>query len=280
MSLDVATAPPAPPPAPQIEVAARALSRVPYSRIRLDFIKTWGYPEGKFDPEHLEILGPSGSGKTYFEATALIDRVKARNSAVVFVATKPLDETIERLGWPIVDRFKDVMRPANRQCIYWPQTKKIGEERDEWLERKYYDLLSRLWAKRAKVVIAFDEIGEVERLSVRLKKLIHQLWTQGRSVGITIVAMKQRPQGIQRDMHSETNWTAAFRPKDEDDAIRIAQVLGSRRIWLPVLMSLHRGPPRREFVLQHSDEAVITWVDIPLAPVPAEPTHPVYGGTR
>ena len=277
MSLDV-TAPPAPA-APPIEVPARALVRVPYSVIRQDFIGTWGYAGGKFEPEHLEILGPSGTGKTYFEATALRDRVAARNSAVVFIATKPLDETILMLGWPIVDTYKAIREDRNRQCIYWPQTNLVGEERDKYLESKFYDLLARLWAAKAKIIVAFDEIGEVERLSQRLKKLIHQLWTQARSVGITLVAMKQRPQGVQRDMHSESGWLAAFRPKDEDDGIRVAQVMGSRRIWLPILMSLNRA--KRELVLQHvvSGEAVITWVDIPFRPARQRRGHPVYGGT-
>jgi KaiC/GvpD/RAD55 family RecA-like ATPase len=241
-----------------------SLVRVPYSEIRLSFIRAWGYADGEFDPEHLEILGPSGSGKTYFEATILQDRVKLRDSAVVFIATKPVDKTIAMLGWPVVTDYRGVKK--NRQCIFWPQTNKVGDEREAFLEAKIADLLERLWRAKAKMIVVFDEIATSESLSVKLKKLIKMYWREARSVGITLVAMKQRPQGIQRDMHSEAAWIAAFKPKDEDDAARVAQVMGGRRMWLPILMGLDREA--RELVLLHSvtGQAVITWVDIPLRP--------------
>ena len=78
--------------------------------------------------------------------------------------------------------------------------------------------------------------------------------------------MKQRPQGVARDMHSEASWTVSFRPKDEDDAERYAEVLGSRRQWMPVLMSLDKR--KHEFVIKHERTglAAISWVDVPLRP--------------
>lgn len=86
-------------------------------------------------------------------------------------------------------------------------------------------------------------------------------------MGITIAAMKQRPQGISRDMHSESTWCASFRPKDEDDAKRYAEVLGSRRKWLPVLDGLDRD--KYEFILSNSrtNMSVISWIDTPLRPL-------------
>lgn len=253
--------------APEVDASA-GLPRVPWSVIRDDFIAAWGYPEGKFQPEHLEILGPSGSGKTYLEATLLQERQKARNSAIIFIATKPVDATILLLGYPIVDTWKGVTR--NRQCIFWPRTRKVGEQREIYLEAKLYDLLSRLWAAGAKVIVVFDEIATAEKLSPRLKKLIEMYWREARSSGITIVAMKQRGQGALRDMHSEAAWIAAFRPKHEEDGKYVGAIMGSWRTWLPVLQSLDRA--KREFVLLHSvtQQAVITWVDTPLRPAVPE----------
>lgn len=245
-----------------------ALPRAPWSQIWPDFIAAWGYPNGQFDPEHLEILGPSGSGKTYFEATILQQRVQARNSAVVFVATKPVDATIMKLGWPVVSKWKDV--PKHRQVIFWPQTRAVGEDRQRYLEARIYELLVRLWTAKAKVIVVFDEVATVERLSGRLKALVEMYWREARSLGITVVAMKQRGQGVQRDMHSEAAWIAAFKPKHEEDGKYIGSVMGSWRTWLPVLQSLDRD--RHEFVLLHSvtGEAVISWVDLPLQPATPE----------
>lgn len=247
------------------EDQAPDLPRAPWSEIRTSFIQTWGYADGSFDPEHVEILGPSGSGKSYLEGTLLTERAKARDSAVVFIATKPLDKTISKIGWPIISEFKDLRK--HRQAIFWPRTSLVGTERKAYLESKIYDLLSKLWSSKTKaIIVAFDEIATVEGLSSRMKDLIAMYWREARSVGITIVAMKQRGQGVLRDMHSEAAWIAAFKPKHEEDGQFVAQAMGSWRTWLPVLQSLDRG--KREFVLLHSvtGDAVITWIDVPLKP--------------
>lgn len=252
-----------PQPTPSIEVS-RAIPRAPWSEVGPEFILRWGYPDGKFQPEHIEILGPSGTGKTRFERTILAERVAVRESAAIFVATKKVDKEILRLGWPITDDWQVVHNTP--QVIFWPRTKLLGRQRDRYMAQKIEDLLSQLWAEDAYVILCFDEIATVENLSPEMRSLIRMYWREARSHGITIVAMKQRPQGIQRDMHSETSWIACFKPKDEDDAKRYAEVLGSRKEWLPVLMGLDRN--RYEFILKYerTGEAVISWVDFNLPP--------------
>lgn len=264
MSHDVTTAAPSDPRGRRAVDDVPDLPRAPWSAIRDEFIRAWGYPGGKFEPEHLEILGPSGSGKTYAEATFLQERARSRDSAVIFVATKAVDATIERLGWPIVDTWKDVTR--NRRCIYWPRTQLQGEEWERYMAARIEDLLDHLWKAKSKVILVFDEIATSEDLSRRLRVMIKRYWREARSVGITMVAMKQRPQGTQRDMHSETVWIAAFKPKDEDDAMRVAQVMGGRKRWMPILDGLNRDA--HEFVLLNTrtQDAVITWIDTPLRP--------------
>src|SRR5215469_9886559 len=112
-----------------------------------------------------------------------------------------------------------------------------------------------------------------------------QYWREGRSQGITVVAMKQRPQGALRDMHSETFWTAVFPPKDRSDTERFAELLGAKRDWVPVIDSLNTPEARaqRRFVIRHvrSGEAWISWVDTPLQPVKPQhklPPHLRAGG--
>jgi len=253
------------------------IPHIPWSEVGPEFILRWGYPDGKFSPEHIEILGPTGTGKTRFERTILAERVGIRESAAIFIATKKIDKEILRLGWPVVDDWQAVN--THPQVIYWPRTNLLGRRRDMFMAAKIEDLLAHLWGENAYVIIAFDEIATVEGLSPDLKSMIRMFWREARSHGITIVAMKQRPQGIQRDMHSETSWIACFKPKDEDDAKRYAEVLGSRALWLPVLMGLNRN--RYEFVLKYerTGEAVISWVDFNLPP-PAKPERGHYHPVR
>jgi KaiC/GvpD/RAD55 family RecA-like ATPase len=273
----------------QIERASLLdLPRDPWSLVGPEFIDIWGYQSGRPGGDHLEILGPNGTGKTYFEAKVMQDRADARNTTMIFIATKPVDATILMLGWPIVTTWRGVTE--NRQCIYWPRTELLGVEKEAWLESRILDLLEHLWQAQQKaqesgkplapVVVAFDEVATSEELSIRVRKMIRMYWREARSMGITMIAMKQRPQGALRDMHSEASWVVAFQPKDEEDGMRVAQVMGNKNAWLPVLMGLNRE--KHECVLLHAvtRRAVITWIDEPLRPAEPPPPGLYKGGSK
>lgn len=247
--------------------------RVPWSQLGPEFAAEWGRPAGKFQPEHIEITGQSGSGKTYFLGTILQQRAAARGSQEILLVTKPDDDTVPMLGWPIVDTWRELKK--YQQTVFWPRTAKKGEEREKYHEKKIYELLSELWQPNSNTVIAFDEVGYVEDLSQRLKKMIRMYWREARSgAGITIGAMKQRPIGVVRDQHSESRWKAVFPPADMGDMQRFAELLGHPRDWGPVLQELDQE--EHEFVLRNSVRklAYITWVDVPLKPIPAQAKQP------
>src|SRR5258707_52547 len=82
--------------------------RIPWSELGPEFATIWGRADpANPQPEHLEIVGPSGSGKTHLEATMLQERAVVRDTPSVMVATKPADETILKLGWPVVSDWRE-----------------------------------------------------------------------------------------------------------------------------------------------------------------------------
>jgi nucleoside-triphosphatase THEP1 len=241
--------------------------RVPWSQLGVDVMRAWGRADpADPQPEHLEIVGPSGSGKTHALCTLLQDRYRTRKTAATLICTKPADGTIHKLGWPITDDFDEAARRGWTNFVYWPRTRRMGHERREFHEQRIAHVLHKLWRPNANRIVAFDEVGYVESLSGDVKALVQQYWREARSQGITVAAMKQRPQGAVRDMHSETYWTMAFPPKDRSDLERFAELLGHRRDWMPVFNTLDQD--RREFLVRHSRsrEAYITWIDTPLTP--------------
>ena len=250
---------------------------IPWSVLGPDFIASWGRDEkNRPDPEHVEIVGPTGSGKTYLMCTMLQNRVQARKSSAVLICTKPADKTIGLLGWPVVDSITAAQDRKLRAFVFWPKTSRMGTARREYHNAKITGLLHELWRPDANVIVAFDEVGYVESLSGESRALVQQYWREGRSLGITVCAMKQRPQGALRDMHSETYWTVAFKPKDRADAERFAELFGAKRDWLPVIDSLSKA--KRDFIIQHtrSDESAISWVDVPLTPVRPQKKTPSW----
>lgn len=237
--------------------------RVPWEELGPDFLEAWGRPNGQFQPEHLEILGPTGSGKSYFEKWILVERAKMRGSAVVILLTKPADTTILSMNWPVVTKWPpNEWNSKNRQVVYHAGSAGLSKAARERQAEKVEDLLDKLWHPDANVILAVDEIAYVEQ-ELGLRTHMTTYYREARTLGITIVASTQRPAGVSRAVHSESAWTVAFAPKDEDDAERVAQILGNKRHYREVLNDLDRE--KREFLLLHNltREAYISHIPAP-----------------
>jgi hypothetical protein len=254
--------------------------RMPWSQLGPYFIDVWGRADpGNPQPEHMEIVGQNGSGKTYLLMTCLQQRYARRQSAAVMICTKPDDEIFGKLGWPVIDSPRQLN--DNPNAIFWPKTSLTGNRKRDYHERKLKDLLDAIWQPQSNRIVAFDEIGYAESLSGEMRAMIQMYWREGRALGITVIGMKQRPQGALRDMHSEAYWTAAFKPKDRADLERWAELFGAKRDWMPIFDSLDRQ--RREFIIANPvhDEAYISWVDMDLTPQKIERQAPGWlGGGR
>lgn len=243
---------------------------MPWSQLGPEWVEVWADAP---QPEHVEITGQTGSGKTYVLIALLQQRaVRHRDDREILVATKPADDTLRLLGWPIVDDFDGVR--AYRQVIFWPRTDLTGTARKRFHAERIADLLNRLWVPNSNVVVAFDEIGYLESLGPELKALIDMYWREARSLGIWMIAMKQRPVHVNRSQHSESRWKFVFPPADRGDMRRFAELLGPPKEWEPVLDEL----TGRQFVLKYSGRredlvdgvAYVSWIDERLAPIPAQ----------
>jgi hypothetical protein len=227
-------------------LSADQIERVSWAELGPDFIRSWGRPNGRVEPEHLTVYGKSGGGKTHFVVTVLKERAAARGSHVVTVATKPADRTLVRTGWPITDTWPPGYK--EHQVIYWAKPKGISAEGRANQRRKVYDLMNRLWVKDSNIIVFWDELTYIEK-NLRLKDQIEMYYREGRSMGITNVASMQRPAYVSRLAHSESGWTVAFPPKDVDDRDRVSEVLGNRALYRDVLDGLDRT--KHEFLIKH-----------------------------
>jgi hypothetical protein len=219
-----------PPTAPQPE-------RVPWDVLGPHFVRAWGQPRGETEPEHLEILGQTGSGKSWFERTVLLDRVRARQSHVVIIATKPADKTLSTMGWPIIDKWPPSY--GKNQVIFWAKASGLSKASQVEQRKNIVEVLDRLWTPDSNRIVVFDEIAYLAT-DLGLKTELTTYYRESRALGITIVASTQRPQGVPRWMHSESGWSVFFAPKDASDAERMAEVAGNKRDYMPILASLDR----------------------------------------
>jgi hypothetical protein len=97
-------------------------------------------------------------------------------------------------------------------------------------------------------IVYWDElIYIIFNLGLRVE--IETFYRESRGLGITNVSGMQRAPGTIRLAHSETGWSVAFPPKDEDDRDRIAEILGQRLRFKAVLDTLDRT--KHEFLIRH-----------------------------
>lgn len=217
--------------------------RIPWAQLEPDFLSVWGRPNGKIESEHISIVGPTGSGKSKFQAYVLAQRVKLRGSHVMVIATKPADATLRAMRWPIIRKWPPEYGKHER-FILWPPNPRNEHEARLIQHMTIREALNSIWQEKANTIVAFDEIAYVEQ-ELKLRMLIERYWREGRSLGITILATTQRPRNVTRYMWSEPSWIVAFRPDDEDEARRVAEIIGGRRLFTQSLLDLQR----HEFIL-------------------------------
>lgn len=232
-----------------------SVQRIPWRELEPYVLNTWGWPDGRWEAEHLACLGPTGSGKSHFATTLLHKRVVRSGAHAIMVCTKPADGTITRMtrkGWKL--RRSWPPNYGDNRIIYWPSS---GKPSDGVVKQRnaIYQMLDELWKPEANIILMFDEIAYLEH-ELRLGRLVTKYWREARSLGITIVAMTQRPRYVSRYMHSEPSWSVAFRPDDEDEAQRVAEIIGSRKQYKPILQSLE--PHEFVIVRRRKREAFIS----------------------
>ena len=248
------------------------IQRIPWSELAQEFSEVWGRADpSNPQPEHVEVLGINGSGKSLWMAKAVQERMLIRHTPVVICQSKPADDTIMQLGWPIITDGNVQRVRRERWSVYWPQTNATGQARKRYQADQFVKLLDYLWRPQSNTIVVLDDVGYIQGLHASngepLNPIIEMYLREGRSSGISNVLVKQRPQGAKREMHSETQWTVAFAPKDEDDKERFAQLFGPKKQWMPVFDTMDSD--KHEFLIKHhrTQSAFISWIDTPLRPI-------------
>ena len=237
--------------------APHGVERVSWHELGPEILRTWGWPDNRFTPEYWSVYGKKGSGKSYLIGELCEARNRERGSSVVYIATKKTDATISSFGWPITDTW-----PPNYDqtlTVFWAKPKGLSVESRRVQKAKIAKLLDQLWDADRPIIVVWDEITYVQR-ALGLRIQVETFLREGRSHGISNICGLQRAANVDRLIHSESDWTAAFRPKDADDRRRLAEILGNRVLYTAVLEDL--DPRRHEFVLVYdrTGDAYITHI--------------------
>lgn len=177
--------------------------------------------------EHVAIIGRTGNGKT-----ALQNALLPKWPFVTIFATKPQDDTIDRL---IASRHYALLRHWRRlsptevpRRILWPDARALDS--DEHQREVFRYALSAIFMeagrpKRRPVgwAIAIDELWYFSN-QLGLSREVTKLLFQGRSLGHSMILATQRPSEVPVAMYSQSTHLFFFEENDRRNLDRLSEV--------------------------------------------------------
>jgi hypothetical protein len=218
--------------------------------------------------EHVACEGPTGSGKSTVMLSLLLERgsqqmVNKRPVHITIMGVKPRDRTLSSLGWPRITKL-DEWPPGygEEQVIAWPpygDPATVAERQEPFFRAVLSEIL-----KSGNQIVYIDETAYFEESKpngLGLGSLLNQFWYISRANKVSLMAATQRPVKVSRSMWSEPYWLIIFRPEDEDDLKRVAELSGFKQLVLDVVPEL--GPHEFLFLRRRPERvAVISQVDL------------------
>lgn len=218
--------------------------------------------------EHVSCVGPNGSGKSTVMLALLAERGKriaadGRPTRITVFGDKPRDATLTRTGWKRLTRLEQWPPGYGEEhVLVWPAYKDPHTASAN--QRVIFRGVINEIIRSGNQIIYIDEAAywtEYRPEGLGLSALLSQCWQKMRSSGISVVASTQRPRRVPMAMWTEPYWLVIFRPEDEDDLKRVAQLSGQKQLVLDVVPQLDA----HEFLLlrrRPQRMAVVSQVDI------------------
>lgn len=175
--------------------------------------------------DRILVVGPTNSGKSTLATTwastgawprSLILDPKLDDSAL----PRGRDGQLTALIAYGVDAAARALRAGAGRVVYRPRPEDFDD-----LPDRFDELVRIIYVGGGGRAIVLHETADVAP-STGSRRYLSATWRQGRSLGIPIVAITQRPVGVDRHALSEPSTVALFRLQHPDDRRLVAQLVG------------------------------------------------------
>jgi hypothetical protein len=189
--------------------------------------------EREWEPgQHITLLGPTRSGKTHL-ALELLEMCRYR----LVLATKrkdPLVRELEADGYTVTGDLSDVQwstgkdggyaEPVQRKVVYWPTFPESMDARARLAAQANLIRRALDWAdKTGGWAVLIDETMWLHD-TLRLESELKQLWFQGRTQGLSVIACAQRPTHIPRLAFSSADYLFLAGTSDKRDIENLREI--------------------------------------------------------
>ena len=198
----------------------QAPPRVPWLTLQAKLERQWQ------PGEHVTIVAPTGHGKTHLALT-LAELCRY----VLVLATKRKDPLVAELaakGYLVTARTDEILwtetEPVNTRVVIWPQFgDKVGARQRLVLQA---DALREVldWAdKTGGWTIVADETMWLTN-SLGLERELNSVWHQGRTQGLSMIALAQRPSRMPRLAFSQASYLFIGKYGDKRDIDTLREI--------------------------------------------------------
>lgn len=179
--------------------------------------------------QHLLFAGPAGSGKTYAAR-----QLAGWRSYVVVLGTKPKDREMDAYladgftritSWPPPPKALRPDEEGRVRLVLWPKMRTRADLRRH--AAMFSQALDDMFADGGWTIVADEALWICDRNGLDLGDHLAALAYAGRSGGITLMVIVQRPAGTPVNCWSNASWAFLWHLGNPDDIRKMAS-LGTR----------------------------------------------------